>query len=96
MNMRAFKQVDDESGPGVGEELGKALAPAITAMSDAVERIGKQNTDMQKMLAKAMTDALSAVDSKRVVVESQSVKQWDFQFERDSNKLLTRIVATAK
>ena len=94
--MRSFTQVEDETTPSVGAEVGKALAPAVTAMSDAVTRIGEQNAAMQQMLSKSITDALQAVDSKQIIVENQKIKQWDFKFERDSNLLLKRVVAIAK
>lgn len=94
--LRAFKDVADETEPTVGEEVGRAIAPAIEAMSEAVARIGAQHTVLVSAISKAMTEALNAVDSKQIVLESQQVKVWDFKFERDSNLLLTRIVATAK
>jgi len=85
---RLFDELEDESPPTVGEEIGVALA-------GAVGELGKSNEAMGRMIAMAVADALKVAGSKQVVVEKASVKEWVFRVERDKNGLMKQIVATA-
>lgn len=87
--MSIFDELEDETPASLGEEVGEAL-------SAAVADIGKSNEKLAVMLAKAITDAINAVESKEVLVQKSSVKKWSFIVERDKDKLMTKITATAE
>ncbi|OFZ67368.1 MAG: hypothetical protein A2V79_09155 [Betaproteobacteria bacterium RBG_16_56_24] len=83
-----FDNLEDETPPTTGEEIGSALAGAVS-------ELGKSNEAMGRMIARAISDALKAAGSKQVVVEKSSVKEWKFKVLRDKNGNLNEILATA-
>jgi hypothetical protein len=90
--MRALREVQDETPPSIGDEIGHAL-------SGVVAEISQSNADMAEklagMLSKAMSDALKAVDSKQINIEKSTVQEWVFSVERDKQGLMTQITAKA-
>lgn len=70
------------------KDIGKALSEAVT-------ELGRSNSDLAAMLAKAISDALFAVESRHINVNSNQVTKWVFRMDRDKNGLLETITAEA-
>jgi len=85
-----FDTLEDLTPPTTGEEIGSALAVAVGELN-------RSNEQMTAMIAKAIADALMAVDSKQITVnERQGINKWVFKVERDTKGFMTHITATAQ
>lgn len=103
---KLFDQLEDESEPTTGMEIGNAISAAL-------QELGKSNADMaatitkavidalgqadakQESMAKSMLDALHRVDSKQIVINDKPVTKWTFKVERDARGQMTQVTATA-
>ena len=85
---RVFDELDDESAPSTGEEIGAAV-------STALEKVAESNATLAEMLSKAITEALDKLGDRPEPVQKKEVKQWRFDVHRDSDGRMTHVVANA-
>ena len=81
--MSIFDQLDDESEPSVGVEIGQAV-------SIAIDRVGKTNQALIAALSKSMVEAMKNQPTQKTVL------QWEFAVKRDERGFMTSITATAQ
>lgn len=81
--MSIFDQLEDESEPSVGVEIGQAV-------SIAIDRVGKTNQALIAALSKSMVEAMKNQPTQKTVL------QWEFAVKRDERGFMTLITATAK
>lgn len=81
--MSIFDQLDDESEPSVGVEIGQAV-------SIAIDRVGKTNQALIAALSKSMVEAMKNQPTQKTVL------QWEFSVKRDERGFMTSITATAQ
>lgn len=89
--MDIFDELDDESTPSAGQEIGDAL-------STAVQSINQSNQHLAMMLSTAINQALQSVESKQINItspENKPVTEWVFKVTRDAKGMMTTITATA-
>lgn len=82
-----FDELEDETPPSTGQEIGAAI-------SDALSEVSKSNTILADKLLLAINQAMQEALNKQEV-KIQPVQRWIFSVERNSDKLMTRIIATA-
>lgn len=89
---RLFDELDDESTPSAGQEIGAAI-------STAMESVAESNKMLAEKLSAAMVEALSQVKDKPPVSDAQperkEVRQWRFDVHRDAEGRMTHVVANA-
>ena len=81
--MSIFDQLEDESEPSVGVEIGQAV-------SIAIDRVGKTNQALIAALSKSMVEAMKNQPTQKTVL------QWEFAVKRDERGFMTSITATAQ
>lgn len=98
--MVLFDELEDET-QNPGREIGAAVA-------DAVKQAGELGSAHADILVKAISDALRAVESKRIeilpapqvgaptVSLPAPIRKWKFTIKRDRMNLLEEIVAEAE
>ena len=84
---RLFDELTDESPPTAGEEIGNAVAGAIS-------EIGKQNEATARMVVRAISDALKKPEA-APVAERPVVTGWKFKVIRDKDGNMNDVLATA-
>lgn len=87
-----FDDLEDETQPSMGLEIG-------TALSDVIKEIGKNNDRLAATLAKAMVDAMHAVESKEIIIkqsEGKQVSKWKFKVTRDDKGFMSDVIVTAE
>ena len=85
---RLFDELPDETPPSVGEEVGSALAGAVS-------ELGKSNEAMGRMIAVAIADALKKPEAVPVIAERPVVTGWKFKVIRDKDGNTDVVFATA-
>lgn len=83
-----FDELEDESLPTTGEEVGAAI-------SDALDAVARSNETLATMLAMSIADAIRHIDSRNIVVEPSAVQKWTFNVQRDDKGFMTSVTATA-
>lgn len=84
-------ELDDETEPTTGEEIGAAVSAAIAD-------VAQSNAQAMRQIALTIADAMKAVESKQIVVQSQDkpvVRKWNFKVVRDAKGFMTDVIATA-
>ena len=81
--MSIFDQLEDESEPSVGVEIGQAV-------SIAIDRVGKTNQALIAALSKSMVEAMKNQPTQKAVLH------WEFAVKRDERGFMTSITATGK
>lgn len=81
--MSIFDQLEDESEPSVGVEIGQAV-------SIAIDKVGKTNQALIAALSKSMVEAMKNQPTQKTVL------QWEFAVKRDERGFMTSITATGK
>ena len=81
--MSIFDQLEDESEPSVGVEIGQAV-------SIAIDKVGKTNQALIAALSKSMVEAMKNQPTQKAVL------QWEFAVKRDERGFMTSITATAQ
>ena len=66
-----------------------------TSLATATRELGANSASLAEMLAKAISDAIRAVDSKQITVAKDAVREWVFDVEHDANGRTKRITAKA-
>ena len=99
---RLFDELEDETEPTTGEEIGAALSGALDKLAqsnqEALSSIAQSNNTLTTMLAMSIAEALQSVDSRNIVIESAekpTIQQWTFDVKRDRDGRMTQVVATA-
>jgi hypothetical protein len=88
-----FEDLEDESPTTLGQEIGNALTGVLKSIGKSQEEQSKRTTQaieaIAKQFAKAPPTQVPTVPAVKPVTE------WDFDIERDSDGLMTRVVAKA-
>ena len=84
--MSIFDQLDDESEPSVGVEIGQAV-------SIAIDKLGKTNQALIAALSKSMVEAMK---NQPQPPTQKAVLHWEFAVKRDERGFMTSITATAQ
>jgi hypothetical protein len=82
-----FDELEDETPPSAGQEIGEAV-------SQAIEKVAETNERMVSMLAAAMQEALKRQEVEPVT-KPEPPRQWRFDVHRDKEGRMTHVVATA-
>jgi hypothetical protein len=88
---KIFDQLDDEAEKTAGQEVGEAIATALLASAKSSEATTAE-------LVKCMQDSMEKLNKRHQIdspAQVMPVKKWVFSIERDSDKLLKSITATA-
>lgn len=85
---RLFDELEDETAPSAGQEIGEAV-------SEALHKVAESNEVLAEKLAQAIGDALSRLGDRSEPEKKVEVKQWRFDVHRDADGRMTHVVANA-
>lgn len=87
--MRLLDDLEDETPPSIGQEVGAALGMAVQGIS-------KSNRDMAESLSLSISKAMNEAMSRQVIHPEKPIQNWVFKVERNDKGLMTQITATAQ
>lgn len=86
----AFDQLQDETPPTQGQEIGAAV-------SGAIAEIGKAGESAAKIIADAMAEALrKSSQAESQIIQPEPIVRWIFDIEHNDDGRIARVIATAE